>query len=182
MVRRGAGADAGLQAHLGQEVLHGLPRPRRGVRGQDPLLDDPADGMCGRQRQRLHRLRHVGDEVGRDQGMTATARTEGDLGTRGRVSAFFAGKRRLRLTALLLPPMFWLVVVYLGALAYLLVSAFWGLHSFTGDVVHTYGTANLHAVFTRPLYRTVAVRTLGIALMVTVIDAVVAFPMAFYMS
>src|SRR3954462_11370834 len=126
--------------------------------------------------------------------MTATARTEGDLGTRGRVSAFFAGKRRLRLAALLAPPMFllvvgdfwglvfWLVVVYFGALAYLLVSAFWGLNSFTGNVVHTYSTANLHAVFTQPLYRTVATRTLGIALGGTVIDALIAFPMAFYMS
>jgi putative spermidine/putrescine transport system permease protein len=114
--------------------------------------------------------------------MTTTAGTEGDLGTRGRVSAFFAGKRRLRLTALLAPPMFWLVVVYFGALAFLLVSAFWGLNSFTGNVVHTYSTANLHAVFTQPLYRTVAARTLGIALAVTVIDAVIAFPMAFYMS
>lgn len=114
--------------------------------------------------------------------MTATARTEADLGTRGRVSAFFAGRRLLQLIALLLPPMFWLVVVYLGAIAFLLVSAFWGLNSFTGDVVHTYSTGNLHAVFTQPLYRTVALRTLKIALAVTVIDALIALPMAFYMS
>jgi putative spermidine/putrescine transport system permease protein len=114
--------------------------------------------------------------------LTATARTEGDLGTRGTVSAFFAGRRRLQLIGLLAPPMFWLIVVYFGAIVFLLVSAFWGLNSFTGDVVHTYSTANLHAVFTQSLYRKVAIRTLGIALAVTAVDAVIAFPMAFYMS
>jgi putative spermidine/putrescine transport system permease protein len=101
---------------------------------------------------------------------------------RGSVSAFFATKPWLRLTLLLGPPMLWLIVAYLGAIAALLVSALWTTDSFTGNVVHTYGTGNLHDVFTQTLYRTVAFRTIGIALLVTVIDAVIAFPMAFYMS
>jgi putative spermidine/putrescine transport system permease protein len=103
-------------------------------------------------------------------------------GRRGSVSAFFATKPWLRLTLLLGPPMLWLIVAYLGAIAALLVSALWTTDSFTGNVVHTYGTGNLHDVFTQTLYRTVAFRTIGIALLVTVIDAVIAFPMAFYMS
>jgi putative spermidine/putrescine transport system permease protein len=78
--------------------------------------------------------------------------------------------------------MFWLVVAYLGSIAALLVSSLWSVDSFTGNVVHEYTTGNLHAVFTESLYRTVAVRTILIALAVTVIDAVIAFPMAFYMS
>jgi putative spermidine/putrescine transport system permease protein len=78
--------------------------------------------------------------------------------------------------------MFWLVVLYLGAIAALLASAFWTTNSFTGAVVHTFSTANLHAVFTESLYRTVALRTLVVALAVTVVDALIAFPMAFYMS
>jgi putative spermidine/putrescine transport system permease protein len=41
---------------------------------------------------------------------------------------------------------------------------------------------NLRAVFTQSLYRTVALRTIGVALLVTVIDAILAFPIAFYMS
>jgi putative spermidine/putrescine transport system permease protein len=78
--------------------------------------------------------------------------------------------------------MLWLVVVYLGAIAALLLSSFWTVDSFTDNVVHTYSTANFHAVLTDSIYRTVAVRTLLVALAVTVIDAVVAFPVAFYMS
>jgi putative spermidine/putrescine transport system permease protein len=98
------------------------------------------------------------------------------------VSAFFAPKRRTRLTLLLGPPLFWLVVAYLGAIAALLVSSLWSVDSFTGNTVHLYTTDNLHSAFTLPLYRTVAFRTIGIALAVTVIDALIAFPMAFYMS
>jgi putative spermidine/putrescine transport system permease protein len=101
---------------------------------------------------------------------------------RGGVSAFLAPKRRTRLTLLLGPPLLWLVVAYLGAIGVLLVSAFWTTDSFTGNVVHSYGTGNLHDVVTDPLYRTVAIRTIVVALSVTVIDAVVAFPIAFYMS
>jgi putative spermidine/putrescine transport system permease protein len=78
--------------------------------------------------------------------------------------------------------MLWLVVAYLGAIAVLLVSAFWSIDTFTGDVVHTYGTGNLHTVVTEKLYRTVTVRTIGVAVAVTVIDALLAFPLAFYMS
>jgi putative spermidine/putrescine transport system permease protein len=101
---------------------------------------------------------------------------------RGRLSAFLAPKRRTRLTLLLGPPLLWLVVAYLGAISVLLVSAFWTTDSFTGNVVHSYSTGNLHDVVTDPLYRTVAIRTIVVALSVTVIDAVVAFPIAFYMS
>jgi len=114
--------------------------------------------------------------------LIAPARTEIDLGTRGSVSAFFATKRWLRLVLYLVPPMAWMVVVYIGAIALMLVSALWTLNSFTGDVVHTVSWSNLHAVFTESLYRTVTVRTIVIALAVTVIDAAIAFPMAFYMS
>lgn len=101
---------------------------------------------------------------------------------RGAISAFFAPRRRARLSLLLGPPMLWLVVVYLGAIAALLLSAFWSVDSFTENVVHTYSTANFHTVLTESIYRTVAVRTVFVALAVTVIDALIAFPMAFYMS
>ena len=54
----------------------------------------------------------------------------------------------------------------------MLVSAFWTTDSFTGNVVHSYSTGNLHTPVTDPLYRTVAMRTVVVALSVTVIDAV----------
>jgi putative spermidine/putrescine transport system permease protein len=78
--------------------------------------------------------------------------------------------------------MLWLVVAYLGSLGVLFVSAFWTTDSFTGAVVHTYTLDNLREVYTQSLYRTVAVRTISVALLVTVLDVLIAFPMAFYMS
>lgn len=88
----------------------------------------------------------------------------------------------LRLALLLSAPTAWLVLAYLGSLAVLLLSAFWAVDDFTYDVVRVWNTANFHTVLTEPVYRTIALRTLGIAAAVTVIDAVVAFPMAFYMA
>jgi putative spermidine/putrescine transport system permease protein len=89
---------------------------------------------------------------------------------------------RLRLALLLAAPMAWLVVAYLGSLAVLFLSAFWSVDDFTDQVRHVWSTANFQTVFTTPVYRTLALRTLGIAAAVTVIDAVVAFPMAFAMA
>jgi putative spermidine/putrescine transport system permease protein len=103
-------------------------------------------------------------------------------GRRGEFSAFFWARPWLRLVLLLLPPMLWLVVVYLGAIVAMLVSMFWTVDSFTENVVHQFSTANLHSLITDDLYRTVAIRTIVIALAVTAIDAVIAFPMAFYLS
>ena len=101
---------------------------------------------------------------------------------RGTASAFLARKRKTQLALLLSAPMLWLVVAYLGSLGVLFVSAFWTTDSFTGAVVHSYTLDNVREIYTQPLYRTVAVRTISVALLVTVLDALIAFPMAFYMS
>ena len=102
--------------------------------------------------------------------------------TRGSLSAFFATKRRTRLAILLSAPMLWLVVAYLGSLGLMFVSALWTTDSFTGNVVKTVSGDNLHAVYTSPVYWRVARRTVEAALAVTVIDAIIALPVAFYMS
>jgi putative spermidine/putrescine transport system permease protein len=88
----------------------------------------------------------------------------------------------LRLVLLLALPMLVLVVVYLGALAVLLLSAFWSTDTFTGDLVRTFTPDNFREVVTNDTYRTVTVRTVGVAATVTVVCAVLAFPMAFYMA
>jgi putative spermidine/putrescine transport system permease protein len=75
-----------------------------------------------------------------------------------------------------------LVVVYLGALAVLLLSAFWSTDTFTGNVVHSFTLDNFREVVTNDTYRAVTVRTVGVAAAVTVVCAVLAFPMAFYMA
>lgn len=89
---------------------------------------------------------------------------------------------RLGLGLLLVPPLAWLIVAYLGSLAVLLLSAFWTTDGFTGSVVRTFTTDNIVRVLTDAVFRTATLRTLGIALTVTVICAVVAVPLALYMA
>jgi putative spermidine/putrescine transport system permease protein len=91
-------------------------------------------------------------------------------------------RRRISLALLLAPPLTWLVVAYLGSLAVLLVSAFWSTNAFTGAVVRTFTLDNVVRVLTDELFRTAAVRTVSVALAVTVICAVLAVPLAFYMA
>jgi putative spermidine/putrescine transport system permease protein len=88
----------------------------------------------------------------------------------------------LRLTLLLVAPILVLVVVYLGSLAVLLVSAFWTTDDFTGEIVHEATLDNFRAIVTKGVYRTVALRTIAVAAAVTVICAVLAFPMALFMA
>ena len=78
--------------------------------------------------------------------------------------------------------MLWLVVAYLGSIAILLLSALWQTDSFTGNVTHAASLGNLQAVYTEPLYRHATTRTLLVALLVTLVDAGIALPMALYMS
>ncbi|MER5452107.1 ABC transporter permease [Streptomyces sp. NPDC002766] len=87
---------------------------------------------------------------------------------------------RLRLTLLLAAPLLWLAVLYLGSLTVLFVSAFWTTDSFTSEVVKVWSTDNFHELFTTPVYRQVIVRSVGVAASVTVLCAVIAFPVAFY--
>jgi putative spermidine/putrescine transport system permease protein len=75
----------------------------------------------------------------------------------------------LRLTALLTAPVFWLAVAYLGSLASLLITSFFTINTFTGDVIRQFNLNNFHELLTNPSYRNVILRTLGIAIMVTVI-------------
>ncbi|MFE7853892.1 ABC transporter permease [Streptomyces sp. NPDC057403] len=87
---------------------------------------------------------------------------------------------RLRLALLLTAPLLWLAVLYLGSLTVLFVSAFWTTDSFTSEVVKVWSADNFHELFTTPVYRQVILRSVGVAAAVTVLCAVLAFPVAFY--
>jgi putative spermidine/putrescine transport system permease protein len=89
---------------------------------------------------------------------------------------------RLRLSLLLAGPVGWLVVAYLGSLAVLFVAAFWTLDPFTAEVVRDYGLQNFRTIAEGEVYRDIVLRTVGIAAAVTLADAVLAFPIAFYMA
>jgi putative spermidine/putrescine transport system permease protein len=89
---------------------------------------------------------------------------------------------RLQLGLLLSGPLGWLGVAYLGSLAVLFVAAFWHLDSFSGEVVKGFSFTNFETLWHGDVYRTIAGRTLAIAAAVTVTDALIAFPIAFFMA
>jgi putative spermidine/putrescine transport system permease protein len=99
-----------------------------------------------------------------------------------RLATFLFRHPRLRLGALLSGPLGWLVIVYLGSLAVLLLAAFWQTDEFTSEVVHTFTLDNFRTLWERDVYRDVAWRTIKMAALVTVADAVLAFPIAYYMA
>ena len=74
------------------------------------------------------------------------------------------------------------MLVYVVALAALLVTALWSVDAFTGEIDRGLTLDNLREVATESLYRTVTLRTLGVAVLVTVIDVAIALPIAFFMA
>ncbi len=114
---------------------------------------------------------------------TVDSGTPAPAGAPGRnVAVWLYRHAGVRLAALLSAPMAWLVLAYLGSLAVLLVSSLWTVNSFTGGLVHTFTLDNFRTILSEPVYREVAIRSVAVAAAVTVIDALVAFPMAFYMA
>lgn len=99
-----------------------------------------------------------------------------------RMSAFLSAHPRARLTLLLTAPLFWLGLVYIVALVLLLVTAFWSVDTFTGQIITEWTFDNIITVVTGALYQTVTLRTVGVALLVTIIDVALALPIAFYMA
>src|SRR5262249_7684782 len=80
------------------------------------------------------------------------------------------------------PPLAWFVLLYLAALAVLLVTAFWQINPFTTNIERVWSLDNLRAIFSSPAYRAIILRTVGMAAAVTLTDAIVAFPFAYYMA
>jgi putative spermidine/putrescine transport system permease protein len=88
----------------------------------------------------------------------------------------------LRAGLLLTPPMLWLGVAYLGALAALFITSLWSQNAFTGEVERVWTLDNFRTLFTEDVYRTITLRTIGVAVLVTVVDAVLAIPIALFMA
>jgi putative spermidine/putrescine transport system permease protein len=97
-----------------------------------------------------------------------------------RASAFLFRHRGAKLGLSLGGPLAWMVVVYLGSLALLLASAFWQLDVFTSEIVHDWSLDNFRTLWETDVYRTITLRTVGIAAAVTLTDIVLSFPLAYY--
>jgi putative spermidine/putrescine transport system permease protein len=83
---------------------------------------------------------------------------------------------------LLAPPLLAFALVYLASLVALLVSAFWTVNPFTTEIEHIWNVDNFRTIWESGAYRSIAFRTIGIAAAVTVTDAVLAFPLAYFMA
>lgn len=99
-----------------------------------------------------------------------------------RISSWLHRHQKSRLALLLSAPLFWLVVAYLGSLLSMFIAAFWSVDSFTGSLVKTFNWDNFHTLITADVYRRIALRSISVALLVTIIDALLALPIALYMA
>jgi len=99
-----------------------------------------------------------------------------------RFSGFFWRFPWLRPLLLLTPPLAWFVVVYFASLVLLLVTAFWTTNPFTTQIVQFWNTDNFQRLINEPTYHAIIGRTVLIASLVTITDAVLAFPFAYFMA
>jgi len=103
-------------------------------------------------------------------------------GNTSRVSAALWRRPWARATLLLTPPLAWFVLIYLASLVVLLITAFWQINPFTTNIERVWSLNNFTMIFTSPAYRAIILRTVGMAAAVTVVDAAVAFPFAYFMA
>jgi putative spermidine/putrescine transport system permease protein len=100
-----------------------------------------------------------------------------------RVSAALWRRPWLKAVGLLSPPLAAFLFVYVGALVVLFISSFWTVDSFSGKLVHHWTLSNYRLILdTGEPYLRIAGRTIGIAAAVTLTDAILAFPLGYFMA
>jgi putative spermidine/putrescine transport system permease protein len=100
-----------------------------------------------------------------------------------RSPAAFADRRRAFYGALLLaPPLLWLGIVYLGSLFTLLMQSFYAIDEFTARVVPEFTLETYRQLVSHPANVDILVRTLLMAVAVTIAAGIVAFPIANFMA
>ncbi|HEX6127547.1 MAG TPA: ABC transporter permease [Candidatus Limnocylindria bacterium] len=102
---------------------------------------------------------------------------------RGRsVAAWLHSRPRAQLGSLLAGPLGWMLLVYIGSLVILLINAFWDTDSLGRVQPWAWSLDAFERLITNDVYRTIALRTVGVAFAVTLTDIVLAFPIAYYMA
>jgi putative spermidine/putrescine transport system permease protein len=97
------------------------------------------------------------------------------------VAAWLFRRPKLRLAGLLATPLGWLVIVYLGSLAILFANAFFTRDAFSGETIYQPTLQNIAALFEDP-YPGITLRTIAMAVAVTLTCATLALPIAFFMA
>lgn len=83
---------------------------------------------------------------------------------------------------MLSPPLAWFLVIYLASLVAMLVTAFFSTDSLTGNIVYQWTWSNFSQIFTQSVYGQIILRTVIMAVAVTVTDAIIALPFAFFLA
>jgi putative spermidine/putrescine transport system permease protein len=82
---------------------------------------------------------------------------------------------------LLLLPLGWLLIFYVGSLSALLAQSFFSLDGFTGQIVRQFGFKTYQSLFT-PSNIDIMLRTAAMAAAVTITSAIIAFPLDYYIA
>jgi len=97
------------------------------------------------------------------------------------LSTYLYQRPRLILALLLGPPLLYFCVVYLGSLFALLLNSFYRLDGFTGQVVREFTLATYSQLLQRANLD-ILIRTTPMAAAVTLADALIAFPLAYFIA
>jgi putative spermidine/putrescine transport system permease protein len=100
-------------------------------------------------------------------------------GLRGALSDLFWRKPRLLLLLMLLPPLLWLGIVYIGSLLALLLQSFFSIDEFSGVVQHKL-TLDTYANLLDAANVDIIRRTVVMSTVVTLASIIIAFPIAYY--
>jgi putative spermidine/putrescine transport system permease protein len=111
-----------------------------------------------------------------------TARRPRKTGGAAPLQSLLWSRPWLRALLLLTPPMGWFILIYLASLALLLITAFWQIDSFTAQIVQVWNLDNFRTILSDSTYRLIIGRTVLMAAAVTLTDAILAFPFAYYMA
>src|ERR1700722_12140027 len=113
--------------------------------------------------------------------MTTPVATETESGGPRALHFSASARSRWRTAFLLSPPLVWFLVIYISSLVLMLITSFWSVNSFTSQIQHQFTGANF-AQITSGAYVSIIERTVLLAALVTITDAIVAFPFAYVMA
>ena len=111
--------------------------------------------------------------------ISSTAITHGRQGLMGRLSDLLWRRPNLLLVLMLVPPLLWLGIIYVGSLLSLLLQSFFSIDEFSGLINYEF-TFSTYGELLRPANFDIILRTLLMSAAVTLASAVIAFPIAYY--
>tara|TARA_B100000575_G_scaffold247683_1_gene213254 strand:+ start:319 stop:1236 length:918 start_codon:yes stop_codon:yes gene_type:complete len=97
-------------------------------------------------------------------------------------SNYLYKNKHILLLIFLLPPLLWLGIIYLGSLVVFLFHSLFYLDGFTGKVVYQISFSTIAELFSSPANIDILIRTVVLALAVSIGSAIIGFPIAFYMA